>query len=212
MKAAYTLSLVLIIAAFAVSGWVYPNVPDKVASHWNASGEVNGYMPKFWGLFLMPFVMALLLPLFVAIPRIDPLKKNITHFIGYFHGLVIVLFGFFFYIHMLTIFANMGVTFNMTVMLMPAMALLFYFLGIVIENARQNWFIGIRTPWTLSSRHVWDKTHKLGGKLFKIMALLALAGMLMGELGLWLFVVAVIALSFYLVAYSYFEYQKENGK
>jgi len=212
MKAEYVLSLALIIAAFVVSAWAYPNVPDKVAGHWNASGEVNGYMPKFWGLFLMPFVMALMLPLFMAIPRIDPLKKNILQFIGYFRMLVLVLFGFFFYIHMLIIFANLGVAFNMTVMMLPAIALLFYFLGIVIENARQNWFVGIRTPWTLSSRRVWDRTHKLGGKLFRVVALLALAATFMGEFGLFVFIAAAIAVSFYLVAYSYFEYRKESGK
>ena len=95
---------------------------------------------------------------------------------------------------------------------MPALGLMFYFIGIVMENSKQNWFIGIKTPWTLSNEKVWNKTHKLGGKLFKITALLAIVGMFFGELGIWLFIIPVLVLSFYLIAYSYFEYQKETKK
>ena len=212
MKIAYVVSLVLIIAAFVISAYVYPAAPDEVPSHWDASGEVDGYMSKFWGLLILPIMMSFLFPLFFILPRIDPLKKNIMKFIGYFHGLMIVLFSFFFYTHTLIIFASFGTVFNMTVMLMPALGLMFYFIGIVMENSKQNWFIGIKTPWTLSNEKVWNKTHKLGGKLFKITALLAIVGMFFGELGIWLFIVPVLVLSFYLIAYSYFEYQKETKK
>ncbi len=212
MKIAYIVSLVLIIAAFVISVYVYPAAPDEVPSHWNAKGEVDGYMSKFWGLFILPIIMSLLFPLFLILPKIDPLKKNVMKFINYFHGLIIVLFCFFFYIHVLIIFASFGTIFNMTVMIMPALGLMFYFIGIVTENAKQNWFIGIRTPWTLSNEKVWNKTHKLGGKLLKLMALLAIIGIFFGEWGIWLFIVPVLALSFYLVAYSYFEYQKETKK
>jgi len=114
------------------------------------------------------------------------------------------------YIHLLTILWNMGVRFNMAQLLAPAFGILFYYCGILIENARRNWFIGIRTPWTLSSEKVWEKTHKVGGKLFKISGIIAFVGIFLQDYVLFLILVPVISTTIYTIVYSYFEYQKET--
>jgi uncharacterized membrane protein len=85
---------------------------------------------------------------------------------------------------------------------------LFYYLGILTENAKRNWFIGIRTPWTLSNDKVWNKTHKLGGKLFKIVGIVAFLGILFQKYVLLFIISAVIAVAIYIIVYSYFEYKK----
>jgi uncharacterized membrane protein len=97
----------------------------------------------------------------------------------------------------------------MITFLSPALAILFYYSGILIENAKMNWFIGIRTPWTLSSDKVWDKTHKIGGKLFKIAGVINLLAIFYQNYTIFFIVVPVIIVSIYTVVYSYFEYQKE---
>jgi uncharacterized membrane protein len=201
----------IILLSFAVGIYYYPQMPEKVASHWNAHGQVNGYMSKFWGLFLMPIISVGLLLLFILIPRIDPLKSNIQQFRKYYDGFVVLIIVFLFYLYLLTIFWNSGYTFNMITFLAPAFAILFYYAGILIENAKRNWFIGIRTPWTLSSDKVWDKTHKIGGKLFKIAGILALLAIFFERYAILIIVVPVIIVSIYTVVYSYFEYQKENS-
>ncbi len=201
----------IIILSFAISAYYYPQMPEKVASHWNAEGQVNGYMSKFWGLFLMPIISVGLLLLFILIPRIDPLKSNIEEFRKHYDGFVVLIMVFLFYLHLLTIFWNSGYTFNMVIFLSPAFAILFYYSGILIENAKRNWFIGIRTPWTLSSEKVWDKTHKLGGKLFKIAGILSLFAIFFESYAVLVIVVPVIMVFIYTVMYSYFEYQKENS-
>jgi uncharacterized membrane protein len=94
--------------------------------------------------------------------------------------------------------------------LSPAFATLFYYSGVLIENAKRNWFIGIRTPWTLSSDRVWDKTHKIGGKLFKIAGIVALAAVFFETAAIFFIIVPVIIVSIYTVVYSYLEYQKES--
>jgi uncharacterized membrane protein len=184
-------------------------MPEKIASHWNAQGQVNGYMSKFWGLFLMPIISVGLLLLFMIIPKIDPLKENIQEFRKYYDGFVILVIVFLFYVYLLTIFWNIGLRFNVIALLSPAFAILFYYCGILIENAKRNWFIGIRTPWTLSSEKVWDKTHKIGGKLFKIAGIIALAAIFFQSFALFFIIVPVIMIAIYTVVYSYFEYQKE---
>lgn len=201
----------IIILSFAISIYYYPQMPEKVASHWNAQGQVNGYMSKFWGLFLMPVISVGLLLLFILIPRIDPLKSNIQEFRKYYDGFIVLIMVFLFYLHLLTIFWNLGHTFNMITFLSPAFAILFYYSGVLIENARRNWFIGIRTPWTLSSDKVWVKTHKIGGKLFKIAGILALFAIFFESYAILVIVVPMIMISIYAVVYSYFEYQKENS-
>ncbi|MCZ7383656.1 MAG: SdpI family protein [Candidatus Methanoperedens sp.] len=200
----------IIILSFAISIYYYPQMPEKVASHWNAEGQVNGYMSKFWELFLMPIISVGMLLLFILIPRIDPLKSNIQQFRKYYDGFIVLIMVFLFYLHLLTIFWNLGYTFNMITFLSPAFAILFYYSGILIENAKRNWFIGIRTPWTLSSDKVWDKTHKIGGKLFKIAGILALFAIFFESYAILVIVVPVIMISIYTVVYSYLEFQKEN--
>jgi len=161
MRKSELIIVVIILLSFAVGIHYYPQMPDRIASHWNAQGQVDGYMSKFWGLFLMPIISVGLLLLFILIPRIDPLKSNIQQFRKYFDGFVVLIMVFLFYLYLLTIFWNSGNRFNMIAFLSPAFAILFYYSGILIENTKRNWFIGIRTPWTLSSDRVWDKTHKL---------------------------------------------------
>ena len=95
-------------------------------------------------------------------------------------------------------------------MLVPAFGILFYYCGVLVEKAEKNWFIGIRTPWTLSSDSVWKKTHVLGGKLFKASGLVALLGIFFKDWAFFLAIVPAIFLSIYTILYSYFEYQKEK--
>ncbi len=183
---------------------------EKMASHWNIQGEVNGYMSKFWGLFLMPIISIGLLILFILIPKIDPLKANINKFRKYFDGFIVLIMIFLFYIYLLTLFWNLGFRFDMGRLMVPALGILFYYCGILVENAKRNWFIGIRTPWTLSNEKVWEKTHKIGGKLFKIAGLIALLGIFFPNYAFYFILVPVLLVAVYTIAYSYFEYQKET--
>jgi len=208
MKKTTLAVIVLIIASFLVGIYTYPEMPDKVASHWNSRGEVDGYMSKFWGIFLMPIISLGVLLLFLLIPKIDPLKKNIKKFRNYFDWFILLIVLFLFYIYLLTVFWNLGYSFNMTTMMLPALGILFYYVGILTENAKRNWFIGIRTPWTLSSETVWDKTHKIGGKLFKAAGALAFVGIFFQEHAVKIVIIPVIAVAVFLLVYSYFEYQK----
>ncbi|MFH0869643.1 MAG: SdpI family protein [archaeon] len=110
----------------------------------------------------------------------------------------------------MTIAWNLGYMFSMTLLLVPALAALFFCAGVLISKAKRNWFIGIRTPWTLSSDAVWDKTHELGGKLFKLSGILALAGMLFGDYAFWFVLAPVLAFSLFLVYYSYRLFNEEK--
>jgi len=202
----------IILFSFLFGIYLYPQMPEKIASHWNVQGQVDGYMSKFWGLFLMPLISAGLFLLFIAIPKIDPLKTNIEKFRKYYDGFITLIIIFLFYLYLLTIFWNMGIRFDIIQLLAPAFGILFYYCGILTENAKRNWFIGIRTPWTLSNDAVWDKTHKIGGKLFKISGIVVLFGIFFRNYALFFILVPVILVAIYTIIYSYVEYQKELTK
>jgi len=209
MRKNETIILGIILLSFAIGIYLYPQMPEKMASHWGIQGEVDAYMSRFWGLFLMPIVSIGLLALFVLILKIDPLKENIERFRKYFDGFMVLMIIFLFYIYLLTIFWNIGIRFNMGQFVIPVLGILFYYVGILVENAKRNWFIGIRTPWTLSSDVVWDKTHKIGGKLFKLAGVVALLGIVFPRHAIFFVIIPVISIAVYTLIYSYFEYQRK---
>lgn len=210
MKITKIIIFLIIFLSFVVGFYFYSQMPERMASHWNAEGKVDGYVSKFWGLFLMPIISLVMALLFLLIPRIDPLKENIQKFRKYFDRFIVLIMLFLLYLYFLTIFWNLGFRFNMIYAIIPSFTVLFYYVGIMVQNAKRNWFVGIRTPWTLSSEAVWDKTHKIGGKLFKAAALIALPGIFFGQYAIFFVIAPVILIVIFTFIYSYFEYKKET--
>ena len=202
--------LLIILASIAVSLYAYPIVPEQMTSHWNAAGQVNGYIPKLLGLALMPVISIGAFLLFLVIPRIDPLRRNIAKFRAYFDIFIVMMMLFLLYLHGVLILANIGFTFNMMQVLAPALGAVFYYSGVLIGHAKKNWSIGIRTPWTMSSERVWNKTHKIGGKLFKAAGIIAFLGIFFPDYAILLIFVPVVAVLVYTFVYSYVLYQKKR--
>lgn len=208
MKTSRIIAISIIVVSFILAIFLYPRMPEQMASHWNSQGEVDDYMTKFWGLFLMPIISVVSFILFLLIPRLDPLKKNIDKFRKYYDNFIVLFMAFLFYVYLLTIFFNLGFRFNMTEMILPAFAILFVYVGVLLENAKKNWFIGIRTPWTLSNDKVWDKTHKLSGTLFKVAGLFMVGGMFFNEYAFLFLLIPLIVICIVPIVYSYVEYKK----
>lgn len=211
MKLPKILAILLILISFLLGWYFYGALPEKVASHWNAAGEVNGHASRFSGAFLMPIISLILFLILSVVPYFDPKKENIQKFKKYYDWFLFIFVLFFFYIFCLTLFYNLVRPINLTRWLLPAFSVLFFYAGILISKAEPNWTIGIRTAWTLSSPTVWQKTHALGGKLFKITGIITLAGVIFPNIGFWLMLGAIILSTFGAMAYSYFLYWKEKN-
>lgn len=204
-----TIFLIVFAVTFSLS--VYDRLPEQMASHWNTASQVDGYISRFWGAFLMPVITAAMLVLFLVIPQIDPLKANIAQFREYFNAFIMMVIVFMVYLHILTMLWNLGYDqFNMGAAMLPAMGLLFVFAGIMMRNAKRNFFIGIRTPWTLSSDRVWDQTHRLGSTLFIISGILAMLGAFFANQAIWFIMLPILGSTLFLLIYSYVLYQRET--
>jgi uncharacterized membrane protein len=208
-----TIITIIMIALASLAGAVLWNqFPDQMASHWDANDQVNGYMPKFWGVFMMPLVTLGMLVLFLVLPGIDPLKANIAQFRETFNLFIVLIVAFMLYIHGLTLVWSLGYqNFKMSTAMLPFMGVLFIGVGYLLRKAKRNFFIGIRTPWTLSSDSVWDKTHQLGSILFMASGAFAIIGGFFGGMtAFWLMFVPLIGSSLFLVVYSYVLYRGET--
>jgi uncharacterized membrane protein len=206
------ITLILIAAAVVLSLAVYNRLPERVASHWNVNDQVDGTMSRFWGVFLMPLITAGMLGLFLLIPAIDPMRANIQTFRRQFNLFITLIVGFLLYLHVLTILWNLGWHgFRMSTAMLPAMGLLFVFVGAMLRVARRNYSIGIRTPWTLASDHVWDRTHRVGAVLFVLSGILAALGALFpGPTAFWFVFGPLLMSTLFLVVYSYILWRAEQ--
>lgn len=204
--------LLMIVAATLAGLLLWNHLPNQMASHWNVNDQVDGYLPKVWGVFLLPLITLGMFVLFLVIPGIDPLKANIAQFREAFNLFIVLMVAFMIYIHGLTLAWNLGYTnFRMSGAMLPAIGLLFIFLGFMMRQAKRNFFIGIRTPWTLSSDTVWNETHRLGAVLFMISGTLAFVGGLFGGMtAFWFMFIPIMGSTLFLLVYSYVLYQRET--
>ena len=210
MKKTLYFFLAIVGLSFLIGILVYSKMPIMVASHWDAQGEINGYVSRFWGVFLMPIISIALIMLFLLIPKIDPLKKNIADFQSHYDKFIVVVLLFLFIIYIQTILWNLGIKIGPLAVMPWAFAILLYSVGDFLQHTKRNWFVGIRTQWTLSSDKVWKKTHALGAKLYKISALISLLGIFSAKYTLAFVLAPILASSLYLVLYSYLEFEKEK--
>jgi uncharacterized membrane protein len=205
------LLIVILLITAVVSLLVYPRLPEQVASHWNEQGQANGYSGRLVGVLLMPAILLVTAILLLCLPAIDPLKANIAVFRGTYNLFIILFAGFMAYMHILTLLWNLKVAFSFNAALAPAFGMLMYFCGVLLGKARRNFFIGIRTPWTLSSDVVWSKTHRLGSILFRIAGILAAFGLLFPKYMFALLFIPVLFAALIPVVYSYFVFRSESG-
>ena len=202
---------VIIVAANLLLGLVtYPMLPDEIIIHWGPGGIPDGYSSKLTGVLLMQLVQFIMLGIYVVIPRIDP-EKKISASTGYYSNLMNLMLGFFMFFNVLFITQNLGYDYNMTSVMMPAVGVLLFLIGGILDKTEPNWFVGVRTPWTLSNDEVWRTTHEKSSIMFKIWGIIAIAGVLYPAASVWVLVSAILVSIVYLFAFSYREYLRLEG-
>ena len=208
-----TIIVLIMIAAATLAGLLLWNrLPDQMASHWNVNDQVDGYMPKFWGVFLLPLITLGMFLLFLVLPSIDPMKANIAQFREVFNLFIVFIVGFMIYLYSLTLAWSLGYSnFRMSSAMLPGIGLLFILIGFMMRQAKRNFFIGIRTPWTLSSDTVWNETHRVGAVLIMISGVLSfIGGFFGGTTALWWQFAPLLGSTLFLLVYSYILYQRET--
>jgi uncharacterized membrane protein len=204
-RVCYPISAILTIVALISVLVLYPQMPETVPIHWNFKGEVDGYGPRAIA-FLLPGLMAGLLLLFRVLPWLSPKKFEVDSFRSTYCYIVVIIITLAGYIHFLVMLAYLGVTVNIARALVAGVFLMCGLLGNVLGKVRRNFYVGIRTPWTLASERVWNDTHRLGAWLFAAAGFLGFIGTILG-LPLWLPLVLLMPTGLVPVVYSLIRYK-----
>ena len=208
------LQLGVIGAMFITAAVRWISVPDRIPIHWNISGEVDGYGGRFSGLLLLPLVTLAIYALLTVIPIIDPARANYPSFRGPYTTIRV---GFVVYMAVIYAFLNISIGREAAVpvdrLIAASIAVLFVLIGLVLGKVRPNYFVGIRTPWTITSERSWVKTHSVGGWVFIAAgAASAIGAIIGGQLALILMFAVLIPGIVFLTAYSYFIWRSDPDR
>jgi len=209
-RTADILSLLFIAAAALLAAVLYGDLPDQIPTHWNAAGEIDDYSPKGWGVVMLLGAAALVWGIMKLIPAISPKGYRTETFAEVINLFQVVLVAFMSGICVLVLLESYGINVRINETIFIAVGLLLFILGNYMTKMRKNFFLGIRTPWTLASDEVWSRTHRLGGRLFMVGGLLlVVSAFLPVRTEAMATIVVIIALV--PVVYSYFVYRSVEG-
>lgn len=204
--------LLIVVAAFAASAVVYKRLPETIPTHWDLSGTPNGWRSRLWGAWLMPLLVLMMLAFIWVLPAIDPRGSNYARFGGAFEAIIVSIMLFMLGMHIIMLRAALGYPVAMERTVPFGIGVLLIVVGNLLPRARPNWFVGIRTPWTLSSDRVWEKTHRFGGHLFVAGGILiALTALLRPIWAHVVLVAVVVGGTVGSLIYSYLEWKREQS-
>lgn len=198
-----------IVSAMLITGWLlFDKLPDQIPSHWNIEGQVDSYTDKGTAIYLFPGITLAIALLFPLLSRIDPRKEKYVLFRRPWLILQTAFVLFFAYMYFVTIYLTFHPEQSIERFIFIGIGVLFVVIGNYLGKVRQNYFIGIRTPWTLDNEEVWNKTQRIGGWAFLLIGL----AVLIDAFFLWnLFAVMMIGTGVAIlipIFYSYFIHKK----
>jgi uncharacterized membrane protein len=209
MKRASWISLAFVIASIAPVAWFWSRLPDPYPTHWNWRGEADGFTPMPWGALLLPFVQIVMWVVLTVAPWLSPKKFGID-FTRALASLIIVINGFFALLSAIALASALG-HHSMSGRMMPALVgALLVGIGNYLSKTTPNFFIGVRTPWTLASPVVWERTHRLASWMFVatgLVVMLVAALTARGPFALLLVLVPALVPA----AYSFVLYRRLEG-
>ena len=204
-------SWVLLVGMFVMAALAWPRVPEQIPVHWGIDGTPDRYGGRIEGLLLLPLIAVGLYLLLRVLPHFDPRRANYALFGGIYDLIRFTTLVFLTILYAVSLLIAAGYALDMTQIMPLLVGGLFIIIGSVLGKLRPTWFVGIRTPWTLSSARSWNKTHRHGGRVFLVAGLLmALSGLLRQPILLLVVIGALCVALIGLVLYSYLIWHQDQ--
>jgi len=219
-KTAIWTGVTLVTAAIFMGiygAWALPDL-EQYPVHWDASGAPDRFGSRGEALFnmaLMPVTAALTFLLLIFIPKIEPLQGNIQASGKAYALIALAILALFAGIQVLIVSSQLGTSGPAIVnWILAGIALLYIIIGNLLPKFRRNFFIGVRTPWTLSSELSWEKTHRVTGRLFVLSGVLVLLSLpFLGEVSMVVMLVAPsLLITLFALVYSYRVWKADPNK
>lgn len=176
----FALCMLMILAAVAATVWFYPQLPAQVPTHWNIEGKVDGTGPRWVVWLLGPGLMVSMFLLAFLVPRVSPKRFEIAPFKPTFEYFIVVIVAITGYFYAVVLASMVGVGVPMQNAIPAGVFVLLILLGNPMGKVQPNFYVGIRTPWSLASPRVWRATHRLAGQLMVGSGLLGLVAIAAG--------------------------------
>ena len=203
--------LVIAALAVAISIWAYPSLPPQVATHWDLRGTPDGFSSRLVAVAIGPLLIVGITLLFNVLPKFDPRRENYVKFLNTYWLFANTVTAFMLIIHAVVIATGLGYSVRVDRLMPLFIGLLFVVIGNYLARVEPNWFVGIRTPWTLSSDTVWRKTHRTGGWLMVLGGLaLASGAFLSAAMLLPLLIVTIAVVAVIPIVQSYILWKRER--
>ena len=205
--------IAIVLLPFIYLAYIWNQLPEQVPLHWNLQGEIDRYGNKA-ELILIPLLLPLLVyVIFLIIPVIDP-KNKLGKMGKKLYTLKFYLTAFMSILALYIIYTAKAESLVNPNYLILLLGFLYAILGNYLKTIQPNYFIGIRTPWTLESESVWKKTHRLGGILFFVGGLIIiLSSFIFGpQVNLIVFISITVIISLYTVIYSYASFKNSESE
>ncbi len=202
----------LLVGMFVAGAIAWPHTPERVPVHWGLDGTADRYGGRVEGVLLLPLLAIGIYVLLLVSPRFDPGRANYELFAGAYRLIRLAVLALLAAIYVAALLSATGHALDMARITPLLVGILFIVIGSVMGKLRPTWFVGVRTPWTLSSARAWGKTQRLGGWVFIGAGLLLLLGGLLRLPALTIVaLVALIGGSVGLYAYSYVIWRQDQG-
>jgi len=202
----------IVVASVIITAAVFPRLPATIPTHWNIAGDVDGYSSRAWGAWALPVLLVVLWGMLKWLPAIDPRGDNYARFMGAFEGIIVLVMLFVFGSQMVILASSLGQPVSVDRLAPIGIGLLLMGVGNLLPRAKPNWFVGIRTPWTLSSDRVWERTHRVGGYfLVAGGALIVIAGIAVPALAFGTMITVCAVSAVFLLLYSYIAWRQERA-
>jgi len=199
---------IALLAPFVFIAIYWDQFPEQIPTHFGLDGKPDDYGGKAFGLLLLPLLNLGMYFFFLVIPKIDPSRAKFALFLDKFRIIRLILHLFFCFVFFLVAVYSLGVAFNLSTVLLYGMLVLFLLLGNYMGTVRHNYFVGVRTPWTLANETVWTKTHRLTGKLWVFSSLAMMVLLPFVSNPDYIFLPYLLLITIIPVAYSYIEFRK----
>jgi uncharacterized membrane protein len=212
LKSEWPLLLVLAVSfGLLIYGWV--NLPATIPVHWGIDGKIDGYASKELHTLFMSIMLLGIYVGMLVVPKFDPRKEQYALFERSYRTLRFLILAIIAVINTVVILVGLGYEISVSKVILLTISVMLIVIGNLMGKIRQNYFVGIRTPWTLQNEEVWNKTHRFGGWVFVAAGLISLIGLLVPDAyAFGIFITTLMVSIVWIFVYSYQQYAKLKDK
>lgn len=208
----FIFEILLIAAALVAICVAWPHLPTLVTAHWNWQGQPDRMGPRWWIALMGPGFMALIAALTWMLPWLSPKKFKIEAFLSTYQQIMLMVFCMAAYIFAAQIWTALGPPTDAGRVILGGACVFITLIGNVMGKVRRNFFVGVRTPWTLASERVWNATHRFAGRTFVAGGLAGLALSLLGLRGCTVSVLVAAGLASVVYSLVYYKKLERRGE